>query len=129
MSKDNSFVQYVTGDLLREMGGVTARAMFGGYGVYKDGIFFAIIDNDQLYFKVDATNVKEYQEHGSQQFEYQSPKGPMPMAYWLVPDDVMENPRLAVEWADKSYQISLRAKKLKPKKTSPKKRTAKTKKR
>ena len=41
--KSNEFVEWVTGDLLAQMSGVTARAMFGGYGVYKDGVIFGII--------------------------------------------------------------------------------------
>ena len=52
----NEFVEYVTQDLLSSLRGITARAMFGGFGIYKDGVMFGIVVDGELYFKVDDTN-------------------------------------------------------------------------
>jgi len=73
--KSNEFVEYITEDLLAELKGVTSRAMFGGYGIYKDGIIFGIIVDDELYFKVDDTNREEYEKMGSSPFVYRTKEG------------------------------------------------------
>jgi DNA transformation protein len=107
----NDFVEYIIHDLLREVPGVTSKYMFGGYCLFAHGKIFAIVDEDVLYFKADETNQKDYEKAGSKQFEYPSKKGPMKMAYWQVPDDIMEDPRKAAIWADKSIAIKSKSKK------------------
>jgi len=102
----NNFVEYVTNDLLSSLSGVSARAMFGGYGIYKDDVIFAIIVDDELYFKVNETNRKQYEQEASEQFTYQSSKGPMKMSYWKVPENILENPKLAAQWAMQSFDVS-----------------------
>jgi len=47
----NEFVTYVIEDVLGDIPGITSRAMFGGYGIYRDGIIFSLIAFNQLYFK------------------------------------------------------------------------------
>ncbi|MBX4205518.1 MAG: TfoX/Sxy family protein [Candidatus Doudnabacteria bacterium] len=103
--KKNDFVEYVIHDVLKLLPQVTARPMFGGYGVYQAGVFFAIIVDDVLYFKVDDTNRADYEKLGSEQFFYPTKKGPMPMAYWNVPEEVMEDHKKAAAWAKKSIAI------------------------
>jgi DNA transformation protein len=46
----------------------TSRAMFGGFGIYRNGLMFALVADDQLYAKVDASNKADYEEAGSQPF-------------------------------------------------------------
>ena len=62
MKKDNSFHEYVMRDFLGDISGITSRAMFGGWGVYKDGTIFGIIFDGELYFKVDKSNFKIQKE-------------------------------------------------------------------
>ena len=75
MKKDRSFHDYVIQDRLGKIPGITSRAMFGGWGVYKDGIIFAIIDDDQLYFKVDDQLQPEFEQLGSSPFVYSPSPG------------------------------------------------------
>jgi DNA transformation protein len=103
--KKNDFVEYIIHDVLKLLPNVSAREMFGGYGVYQDRKFFSIIVDDVLYFRVDDSNRKDYEKHGSEQFFYQTKKGPMPMNYWNVPEEVMEDPKKAATWAKKSLAI------------------------
>jgi DNA transformation protein len=71
-------------DQLEGLGGVHARAMFGGVGVYADDLFFGIIASDMLYFKVDASNRAAYEAAGmSGSKPY--PDRPDTMAYYQVP--------------------------------------------
>lgn len=51
-------------------GPVTLRKMFGGYGVYHDGLMFALVADDILYLKADAENARYFDEQGLGQFEY-----------------------------------------------------------
>lgn len=103
---ENSFVKYIINDLLRNISGVSSKAMFGGHGIYKDGVIFAIVVDNELYFKVDNSNRVEYERSASEQFIYQSKKGPVKMPYWKVPENVMENPNLAAQWAEQSVDAS-----------------------
>ncbi len=111
MSKYESFKEYVLTEVLREVDGVTAKAMFGGWGIYKSGKFFAMIADGQLFFKVDNSNRGDYQKLGSKQFIYVSPKGKeMKMGYYQVPGEIMESGDI-YSWVEKSYQVALNSKK------------------
>ena len=48
---------------------VTSRGMFGGVGIYSAGLFFALIDDDTLYFKVDAATRPRYTDAGMKAFD------------------------------------------------------------
>lgn len=111
MSSSKSFNEYVVHDLLAHIPDITSRAMFGGYGLYKDGFIFAIIVEDELYFKVDKSNQPDYERYGSQPFVYQGKNKPMTMAYWKLPAEIMENPDKLEQWVITSWQISQKGKK------------------
>ncbi len=114
MGSTNNFQEYVVHDLLREIPGITARAMFGGYGLYKDGLIFAIIVEDELYFKVDDTNQKEFEKYGSEPFVYMGKNNkPMTMGYWKLPGEIMEDTALLEKWVTVSYEVSVKSKKKK----------------
>jgi DNA transformation protein len=106
----SGFVDYVL-DILLPLGNVKARKMFGGYGITKDGISFALIVEDILYFKVGDSNRADYEESGSQPFSYESKNGKrVAMSYWEVPVDVLENHAKLAVWVEKAVEAALRAK-------------------
>ena len=112
MKNAHSFHDYVLYDLLRNISGVTSRAMFGGWGLYKDGVIFAIIADGALYFKVDGSNRADFEQLGSQPFVYgQGNHKPTTMSYWLVPEEVMENKEELEKWIERSVRVSRNAKK------------------
>lgn len=95
---------------LRRVGPVTARSMFGAVGLYCDGLFFAIIDDDVLYFKVDDGNRGDYEAAGTGPFR---PYGDdsLVMQYYEVPADVLEDlPQLQL-WSDRALEVARRKKK------------------
>src|SRR5687767_7808866 len=49
---------------------VSARPMFGGVGLYSDGFFFGLIDDDRIYLKVDDSNRGEFEAAGMGPFVY-----------------------------------------------------------
>ena len=105
----SSFVSYVLRDAMQGVSGVTERAMFGGYGLYKDGVVFGIIADDELYFKVDEKNLLQYKERGSQPFTYKGKNRKMiAMSYWEVPAEILEDREALVEWVDSSVAASRR---------------------
>jgi DNA transformation protein len=71
-------------DLLGSVRPVTARRMFGGVGYYADGLFFAIADDDVLYFRVDAPSRAYYEAEGQQAFAPMGP-GTKSMNYYTLP--------------------------------------------
>lgn len=114
--KPNSFHEFVLNDLLGPIGGITSRAMFGGYSFYKDGVIFAIIAEGQLYFKVDDSNRAQYEAAGSGPFVYSSRDGrDMTMAYWQLPDEIIDNPEELQVWVQQSVEVSKNTKSKKKK--------------
>lgn len=112
------YKEYVVGDVLGHLEDVTARAMFGGYGLYyKDVIFGIITDVDELRFKVDDTNRKQYEAMGSTPFEYHGHKGKVTvMQQYLVPTEIQEDREKVEEWLLQSVEISRQSKKKSKKK-------------
>lgn len=109
---NTEFKEYVLNDLMGDIPGMSCRAMFGGFGFYKDGIFFGMIADDVLYFKVDEKNKSKYAEFDSKPFIYVLPKGKrMTMSYHEVPENVMDNIELFKEWVNDSVEAGIRSKK------------------
>jgi DNA transformation protein len=76
--------------------------MFGAVGLYRGDIFFAIISDGTLYFKVDDTNRGEYVSRHMPQFRPYRDRPEISMAYYEVPADVIEDPEECVAWALRS---------------------------
>ncbi len=88
---------------------ITSRKMFGGIGIYYEGTFFAVIDNDRLYFKVDDSNRADYLEAGMEQWAIEGPKGGA-MPYFEIPDGVLGNRESLGDWIDKAVEVAQRKK-------------------
>jgi DNA transformation protein and related proteins len=106
MAVSAEFRDYVL-DQLRGVAPVTARPMFGGVGIYSRGTFFALIAQDVLYFKVDATTRKAYEERGSQPF---NPFGKGTMGYYELPEDILEDADELRKWMRAALAVARRKK-------------------
>jgi DNA transformation protein len=92
---------------------VTARSMFGGVGLYVRGLFFALIAEDRLYFKVDDSNRPDFERLGREPFR---PFGEeKAMGYYEVPADVLEDCERLEEWMMKAIEVARRSKRVKKK--------------
>ena len=87
---------------------VRAKAMFGGIGIYSDEIFFAIVADDRLYFKVDDLTRPDYLTHGMDCFK---PYGEEMRSYYQVPEIVLDEPLLLRQWALAAIETARRTKK------------------
>lgn len=111
MPKRSEYLEYLL-ELLQPLGYVTARAMFGGFGIYRDGVIFAIVIADTLYFKTTTDNQNDYTAAGSQPFTYSKSNGKTyALSYWEVPLEVIEDQDTLLIWARKAHATSLRHRK------------------
>ena len=108
MKKDTALSDHLL-DLLSPLGGVTRRYMFGGWGFYKDGFFFALIADGRFYLKTGPCNVQEFLDAGLAQWIYDTDKGPMKMGYYEAPEAALENPHLMLTWAKKGLAAAKEA--------------------
>jgi DNA transformation protein len=124
MSVSNGYRTYIL-DQLAAVPALSTRRMFGGVGLYSGELFFALIDDDVVFFKVDDANREDYVSRGMKAFM------PIPnkasMGYFQVPADVIEEADELVRWARRSVEVALRAsaKKAKPRPPARKKQSAK----
>lgn len=121
------FSDYVL-ELLAGFGRVEARRMFGGAGLYRDGVMFAILDDDVVFFRVDDKLEAELRAQGSAPWVYSmKPDGSIrSMGYWRMPETAADDPDEAVAIARRAFAaaVSRKAERAKPK---PRKTVAKNK--
>jgi DNA transformation protein len=108
MKSSDQFAAYAV-EMLSAVGRVTARRMFGGYGVYCDGAMFALVADDVLYLKVDDGNRGEFERAGAAPFIYDAKGKRTAMSYFRAPDEALESRDLAAPWARSAYAAALRA--------------------
>lgn len=104
MAVTNSYLEYIL-ERLATAGPVTARRMFGGVGLYSGSTFFALIDNDTLYFKVNDRNRGDFEAEGMEPFR---PFGEdsYAMKYFSVPERVIEDDQLLAAWTTKAISAA-----------------------
>lgn len=83
---------------------VSTRAMFGGFGVYREKKMFGLIANNQFYVKADKQSAEYFKSFGSEPFTYQNNGKDVAMSYWKVTDEVMESDELLGEWLDLAWK-------------------------
>ena len=106
MAVSDEFIDYVI-DQLSDWGGVSARKMFGGAGLYRDGTMFGLIAEDVAYLKVDDSNRRDFIEAGSVPFNpYPDEAKAVVMSYYEIPIDVLENRDLLTEWARRAFEVA-----------------------
>lgn len=103
-----SYRAFVLEQLTRVLPEVRARNMFGGVGIYAGPVFFALIGNDVLYFKVDDTTRAGFEQHGMRPFRPFGEEGEV-MQYYEVPPEVLEDADALRAWADAAVGVGRRA--------------------
>ena len=87
---------------------VTGKSMFGGVGLYAEGLFFALVAEDRLYFKVDDATRSAFERLGMEPFR---PFGEdSAMGYYEVPVDVVEDPVQLAPWMRQAINVAADAK-------------------
>ena len=104
----NEFVTHLL-DLMEPLGPVSARRMFGGYGIYLDRMMFALVADDSLYLKVDDDSRGEFEAAGLEPFRYTKKGKSYQMSYHAAPEDALEDAELLRDWARKAVDAAMRA--------------------
>lgn len=98
-------------DLFAGLGPVSVRRMFGGKGIYFDGVIIAIELRGELLLKADAESAPDFEAEGCVQWTYVGKRHgkTVAMPYWSVPESAVDDPDEMAIWARKAYEAGLRA--------------------
>ena len=105
MAVSASFRTFILDQLSRVVPKIRARAMFGGVGIYAGDLFFALIADDTLYFKVDDSNRPDFEQRGMKAFQPYG-EGSETMKYYQVPAELLDDPDALRPWAEKSIAVA-----------------------
>lgn len=111
-------------DLFAVVPGTSIRKMFGGVGVFRHGLMYALAMSDgRVALKADEVNVPDFRAEGCTEWTYERGKSPKKsMGYWYVPERLFDDPDEMREWALAAFDAAVRADARKP----PKQRKLKT---
>ena len=96
-------------DLFSGLGQVSIRRMFGGKGIYHDGLIVAIDLRGEIMLKVDAVSAPEFEAAGAKQWFYEGKKGKtVLMPYWSVPEEAFDDPDEMRKWVRLAFEAAVR---------------------
>jgi DNA transformation protein and related proteins len=126
---DSEFVR----DLFARFGTVSVRRMFGGAGIWSDGLMFALEFDGVVYLRVDEASLADFEREGSKPFVYPRAKTPGKIgrpsrSFWRLPERLYDDPDELAVWANRALAIAQR-KKFKPAKRTKRPRTKKSRRR
>ena len=114
MAVSSEFTDYLK-ELMAPLGPVTVRRMFGGAGLFADGLMFALIADDVLYLKADAASRALFEAEGLSPFVYTARGDKRAvMSYWQAPERIFDDPEEFVTWAREALSAAFRADAAKP---------------
>ena len=99
MVSSDTFAEFLR-ELLAPLGRVTMRRMFGKTGVFCDGVMFAMVTENTLYFRVDDQNRATFQEAESfPPLNYEKNGRTIDLSFWRAPERLLDEPDELVTWA------------------------------
>jgi DNA transformation protein len=106
-------------ELFAGLGRVQARRMFGGAGLFHDGVMFGLVDDEVIYVKVDDALKADLQAAGGRAWIYMERRGPkagapMETSYWSLPEAALDDPEAACGWGARALAIAQALKAAKP---------------
>ena len=88
-------------------GPVQVRRMFGGAGLFADGVMFGLVSDGQIYLKADAAAAPHFEAEGCRPFEYSTAKGKRALtSYWRLPDRLYDDADELARWAKAALAIA-----------------------
>jgi DNA transformation protein and related proteins len=95
--------------LFEPFGLVTVRRMFGGSGIYAEGLCFAIEADGEVYIKADTLSQPSFSGAGSAPFTYVMNGKPKSMPYWRLPEIAHDEADELRRWAGMGLEAARRA--------------------
>jgi len=109
MPSEAAFVAHLL-DLLEPPGEVSARRMFGGYGIFRDGLMFGLVADGELYLKTDVENRPDFEARDLGPFCFESKDGKVTtMSYHPCPDEALDSPHAMRPWAESAHAAAQRS--------------------
>ena len=105
MAVSETFRTYVLDQMGRVATAIRSRPMFGGVGIYSNDFFFALIDDDVVYLKVDDSNRPDFQARGLGPFRPFGEDGEE-MSYYALSEDLLEDPEELRGWVEKAVAVA-----------------------
>lgn len=112
MPEDNEFITYLL-EQLEPLGSVQSKRMFGGHGIFMDGLMFGLVADEVLYLKADEKNESDFTKQDLEPFTYHKKGKPFKLSYFEAPEDIYESEDTMHDWAKKAYGAALRSAKKK----------------
>ena len=104
----DEFAQWCV-ELLQTLGPCAARRMFGGHGLFHEGLMVGLIAVERLYLKADAESRPRWEAAGCEPFTYEGGGRRVQMSYWSAPPEAMDGPEQMAPWARLALAAALRA--------------------
>ncbi|MEH6470735.1 MAG: TfoX/Sxy family protein [Halopseudomonas sp.] len=108
MVGDSEYVAHLL-ELMQTLGPVEARRMFGGHGLFIDGLMFGLVAEAELYLKVDADTVSSYRDQGLEAFSYMRGGKRCALNYYQAPELIFEDQQQMRIWGNRAFEVALRA--------------------
>ena len=115
MAAEPEFLAFLQ-DQFERFGDVNFRRMFGGTGLFRDGVMFGIVARDTLFLKTDDRSRSKYESAGMGPFQYERKGKTLSLGYHEVPVEVLEDGDTLAEWASSAHDVALNAKNRKSRK-------------
>jgi DNA transformation protein len=110
-------------EMFADFGPVLVRRMFGGAGIYRDGLMFGLVSGGLIYLKADAESVPAFEREGSKPFEYVTKRGRRGvMSYWRLPERLYDDPADLAHWSRQAFSAAQRAARERPGKPAARKK-------
>ena len=107
MAEAQEFAIHIV-DLLHPFGTCESRRMFGGFGIFHQGLMFGLIADGHLYLKADAQSRALFEAEGSETFRYYKKDREYKLSYYLAPEAFFEEPDACLHWARIAFDAALR---------------------
>ena len=106
---NESFLEFIR-EQFSIIGPILVKRMFGGAGIYLDGVMFGLIADDVVYLKVDDSNRADYENAEMEPFIYDGKSKPVQMPYYQLPEEILEDQDQLKPWATKAVAVSQKPK-------------------
>ena len=106
-ARDEDIVWFI--ELLAPLGRITARRMFGGTGLYADGLIVGLEVDGAIYLKTDDGTQSKFADAGCAPFVYEGKHKPITMRYWTVPDEALDSSEAMRPWAVLALEAARRS--------------------
>ena len=114
-------------DLFAPFGRIVVRRMFGGEGLFRDGLMFGLVDDVRIYFKTSDESRTAFVAEGCGSFTFHMKRGEAILtSYYALPDRLYDDPDELAEWARAAFAVALQSPTAKKKRRDPKIRPTRT---